>query len=104
MTVDTGTTQFTLQGRTDRAVTQNGTVTDATIFSAFAATDNSNASLQVELKENKQGLYSIIRLFKSILSCTFYFLFPKWYIFLFFIVDISLNYSLRFVYFERFRR
>lgn len=62
MEIDTGTTRFTMQGRTDRAVTQNGTITDATIFTAVAASDNANASLQVELKENKQGSYCNIRL------------------------------------------
>ena len=53
--IQTENVTFTLQGRTDRAVTADGTVTDATIFSGFSAQDHTNASLQVELTENKQG-------------------------------------------------
>lgn len=57
--IKTEAVNFILQGRTDRAITSEGTVTDATIFSAFAARDHANASLQVELTNNKEGLFSV---------------------------------------------
>ena len=53
--VETENVTFSLQGRTERAITANGTVTNATIFSAFAAKDNTDASVQVELSANKSG-------------------------------------------------
>ncbi|KAL3836485.1 hypothetical protein ACJMK2_021917, partial [Sinanodonta woodiana] len=51
-TVDT----FYLQSRTARAEKANRNLTDATIFSAFAAKDNHGVSVHVELNENKNGL------------------------------------------------
>ena len=46
---------FVLQGRTKQAVTVDGTVTDATIFSAFAARDTDGESFHAELNETKDG-------------------------------------------------
>ena len=53
--IETENVTFSLQGRTEKAITANGTVTNATIFSAFAANDNTDASVQVELSANKSG-------------------------------------------------
>lgn len=47
---------FSLQGRTERAITAEGTTTDATVFSAFAAKDNTGATVQVEMSANKTGI------------------------------------------------
>ncbi|XP_052772238.1 uncharacterized protein LOC128211461 isoform X1 [Mya arenaria] len=53
---ESNNTWFTLQARTERAVKHDGNLSDATIFSAFAAKDHTNASLHVELNSAKQGL------------------------------------------------
>ena len=50
---------FTLQARTDLAMTAEGNTTNATVFSAFAAKDHSNATLQVELSVNRTCKYGI---------------------------------------------
>ncbi|XP_055957125.1 fibrillin-1-like isoform X3 [Patella vulgata] len=52
----TTTEDFVLQGRTDRAETANGTLSNATIFSAFAVRDDNGTTFQVELDQNKTGL------------------------------------------------
>ncbi|WAR07539.1 MLP-like protein, partial [Mya arenaria] len=46
---------FDLQARTERAVTVNNTLTDATIYTAFAAKDSSGSSVHVELNTNRNG-------------------------------------------------
>ncbi|KAL4219778.1 hypothetical protein ACF0H5_020191 [Mactra antiquata] len=51
----TGNKTFILQARTQRAVKSDGALSDATIFSAFAAMDEFNASFHVELKRAKNG-------------------------------------------------
>ncbi|CAH1802267.1 unnamed protein product, partial [Owenia fusiformis] len=43
---------FTLQGRTSRAVTSNGTITKATVFTAFAVKDELSDKLYVQLADN----------------------------------------------------
>ena len=53
--IQTVNASFLLQGRTERVTNSKGNLTDATIFSAFAAKDNSNASVQVELSADKTG-------------------------------------------------
>ena len=45
--------QFTLQGRTAKAVDANGTEMDATVFSAFAAKDSDSDRFHIEM--NKAG-------------------------------------------------
>lgn len=47
---------FDLQARTERAMKSDGTLSDATIFSAFAAKDGVS-SLHVELNASKDGKY-----------------------------------------------
>ncbi|XP_052772761.1 uncharacterized protein LOC128211759 isoform X2 [Mya arenaria] len=53
--IETDYEWFTLQARTQRAVKFDGNLTDATFFSAFAATDRVNASMHVELNSEKNG-------------------------------------------------
>ncbi|CAH1801127.1 unnamed protein product [Owenia fusiformis] len=43
---------FTLQGRTSKALTSNGTATKATVFTAFAAKEESSDQFYVELADN----------------------------------------------------
>ncbi|XP_053395361.1 uncharacterized protein LOC123523940 isoform X4 [Mercenaria mercenaria] len=47
---------FILQARTRRAIKEDGTQSFATIFTAFAAKDQSNASFHVELNDAENGL------------------------------------------------
>ncbi|XP_060603455.1 mucin-like protein isoform X2 [Ruditapes philippinarum] len=54
--VQTENISFDLQARTERARKQDGSLSDATLFSAFAAKDSSNASFYVELNKAKNGL------------------------------------------------
>ena len=53
MKMQTSSKTFFLQARTEKAVTSDGTETNATTFTAFVAKDGSNASIQVELSSNK---------------------------------------------------
>ena len=53
--IKTNDTDFSLQCRTERAITEDGKLTDATVFTAFASLDSSKASLLVELAANKAG-------------------------------------------------
>ncbi|KAK3100523.1 hypothetical protein FSP39_021282 [Pinctada imbricata] len=46
---------FTLQARTGLAVNAQGETTNATVFTGFAAKDHTNATLQVELSDNRTG-------------------------------------------------
>ncbi|XP_052777286.1 uncharacterized protein LOC128214704 isoform X2 [Mya arenaria] len=54
--IDTANISFNLQARTTRAIKQDGNVSDATIFSAFASMDDTGASIHVELNQAKTGL------------------------------------------------
>ncbi|CAH1788959.1 unnamed protein product [Owenia fusiformis] len=47
---------FTLQGRTSKALTSNGTATKATVFTAFAAKEESSDQFYVELADNMVDL------------------------------------------------
>ncbi|CAL1529163.1 unnamed protein product [Lymnaea stagnalis] len=51
--MDVPSINFTLQARTDRAETSYGTLSNATVFSAFAAKEGSDSSFQVKLSTNK---------------------------------------------------
>lgn len=53
--INTSTTSFTLQARTELATTENGTTINATIFSAFAAKDQTGSTLQIEMSRDKTG-------------------------------------------------
>ncbi|KAK3598136.1 hypothetical protein CHS0354_000073 [Potamilus streckersoni] len=55
VSLETDNVTFHLQSRTSRAVKTDRIVTDATIFSAFAAMDNLGANVHVELSRNKDG-------------------------------------------------
>ncbi|KAL3837657.1 hypothetical protein ACJMK2_023003, partial [Sinanodonta woodiana] len=56
VSLETTNASFYLQARTSRAEKANGNLTDATIFSAFAAKDKLGSNVQVELNERKDGL------------------------------------------------
>ncbi|XP_062615400.1 fibrillin-1-like [Saccostrea cucullata] len=57
MRINTNEKQFELQARTDLAEGANGTTINATIFSAFAARDDTGAFVQVELSRHKDKMY-----------------------------------------------
>lgn len=53
LTVNKGPVQFDLQARTDLVSTENGTIVNATIFSAFVAKDHTGSMVQIELSKDK---------------------------------------------------
>jgi hypothetical protein len=53
--INTSTTTFELQARTDLATTENGTTINATIFSAFVAKDQTGSKVQIEMSRSKTG-------------------------------------------------
>ncbi|KAK3103621.1 hypothetical protein FSP39_020595 [Pinctada imbricata] len=56
MNASTSNSTFKLQARTERAETEDGQQTNATVFTAFAAFDASGATIQVELSNDKNSL------------------------------------------------
>ncbi|KAL3836478.1 hypothetical protein ACJMK2_021910, partial [Sinanodonta woodiana] len=56
VSLNTTNVTFDLQSRTSRAVKVDGNLTDATIFSAFAAKDNYGITVHVELNANRDGM------------------------------------------------
>lgn len=48
-----------IQSRTAKAVDANGTVTNATVFTAFVAKDENGGIAQVEMNLNKDGMLFI---------------------------------------------
>lgn len=56
LTCRTNNISFDLQARTERGIMADGNMSEATIFSAFAARDSTNASLHVELNRNKTAM------------------------------------------------
>lgn len=50
------TENFTLQARTQRTENSNGTLTNATVFTAFAAQEGDNAKIQVQLSSNNKSM------------------------------------------------
>ena len=60
LNIETSNVTFYLQARTERALKQDGNLSDATIFSAFAVRDHSNASLHVELNVAKTGIIVVV--------------------------------------------
>ncbi|KAL3857455.1 hypothetical protein ACJMK2_012125 [Sinanodonta woodiana] len=54
--MESGNTTFSLQARTARVEKKDGNLSDATIFSAFAAKDDRNVHINVELNRTKNGL------------------------------------------------
>ncbi|XP_078330906.1 uncharacterized protein LOC111125451 isoform X2 [Crassostrea virginica] len=57
MKIDNEDKQFELQARTDLAEGANGTTINATVFSAFAARDDTGSFVQVELSRLKDKMY-----------------------------------------------
>ncbi|KAH3747296.1 hypothetical protein DPMN_181720 [Dreissena polymorpha] len=55
LSIETSHVTFSLQARTERAVKEDGNLSDATIFTAFAARDNTNSSIHVELNKAKDS-------------------------------------------------
>ena len=53
LTLNTGSIKFDLQARTDLVSTENGTIVNATIFSAFVAKDQTGSIVQIELSKDK---------------------------------------------------
>ena len=53
--IETTHGNFTLQGRTAKARDANGTETDATVFSAFAAKDVDSDTVHVAMSSNQDG-------------------------------------------------
>lgn len=58
MKIDNEDKQFELQARTDLAEGANGTTINATVFSAFAARDDTGSFVQVELSRLKDSKLS----------------------------------------------
>lgn len=56
--VDTSNITLDIQARTERALKNDGSLSDATVFSAFAVKESSNASLHVQLNKAKSGTIS----------------------------------------------
>ncbi|XP_052236237.1 uncharacterized protein LOC127848005 isoform X4 [Dreissena polymorpha] len=56
LSIETSHVTFSLQARTERAVKEDGNLSDATIFTAFAARDNTNSSIHVELNKAKDNV------------------------------------------------
>ncbi|XP_059158904.1 mucin-like protein isoform X1 [Physella acuta] len=59
--MDVQSENFTLQARTDRAETSNGTLTNATVFTAFAAKEKEISHFQVELAASKTSMFLYVR-------------------------------------------
>ena len=53
LTISKNAIQFDFQARTDLATTANGTVINATIFSAFVAQDQTGSKVQMEMSRDK---------------------------------------------------
>lgn len=53
--INTSTALFNLQARTELATTENRTTINATIFSAFAAKDQTGSTVQIEMSRDKKG-------------------------------------------------
>ncbi|XP_052238542.1 neurogenic locus notch homolog protein 1-like [Dreissena polymorpha] len=53
LSIDAPNVTFALQARTERAIKKDGNLSDATIFTAFAAKDHLNSSVHIELNTDK---------------------------------------------------
>ena len=54
--IETTHDNFTLQGRTAKARDENGTETDATVFSAFAARDIDSDTVHIGMNAARDGM------------------------------------------------
>ena len=53
--IETNGGNFTLQGRTAKAINENGTETNATVFSAFAAKDTDSDRVYIAMNGKRDG-------------------------------------------------
>ena len=53
--IETNGGNFTLQGRTAKAINENGTETNATVFSAFAAKDTDSDRVYIAMNRQRDG-------------------------------------------------
>ncbi|XP_052809616.1 mucin-like protein [Mya arenaria] len=60
LTYKHGGKEFSLQARTERAIKANGQLSDATLFSAFAAFDSYNSSVHVEVNNDNEGFLAFV--------------------------------------------
>ncbi|XP_062609553.1 uncharacterized protein LOC134271352 [Saccostrea cucullata] len=56
MKINKDSVRFKFQARTDLATTANGTTTNATIFSAFVAEDQTGSKVQIDMTRDKQKM------------------------------------------------
>ncbi|XP_052243009.1 mucin-like protein isoform X1 [Dreissena polymorpha] len=56
LSIDAPNVTFSLQARTERAMKKDGNLSEATIFTAFAAKDHLNSSIHVELNTDKDEI------------------------------------------------
>ncbi|XP_062605771.1 uncharacterized protein LOC134267581 isoform X2 [Saccostrea cucullata] len=56
MEITKGGTRFDFQARTEPATTSNGTVINATVFSAFVAPDQTGSKVQIDMSHDKKDL------------------------------------------------
>ncbi|XP_053387247.1 uncharacterized protein LOC123541978 [Mercenaria mercenaria] len=54
--INTDTCNFDLQARTERTLKEDGNLSDATVFAAFAAKDSTNSSVHVERNKKRNGI------------------------------------------------
>ena len=69
--INTSTVSFELQARTELATSQNGVTTNATIFSAFAAKDQTGSSIQIEMSQDKKSNSRLIFIDEKVFHNTF---------------------------------
>ena len=55
--INTSTMYFELQSRTILATSQDGVTTNATVFSAFAAKDQTGSNIQIEMSQDKKSKF-----------------------------------------------
>ncbi|KAI0230808.1 hypothetical protein LSAT2_018833 [Lamellibrachia satsuma] len=68
--IETNGGNFTLQGRTAKAINENGTETNATVFSAFAAKDTDSDRVYIAMNGQRDGFTITVGLNESQLSVT----------------------------------
>ncbi|XP_061188887.1 uncharacterized protein LOC133197060 [Saccostrea echinata] len=60
MKINSSTTNFELQARTDLVTTESGKIINASIFSAFVAKDQTGAKVQVEMSKDKKLMVILV--------------------------------------------
>ena len=69
--MNTSTVSFELQARTELATSQSGLTTNATVFSAFAAKDQTGSSIQIEMSQDKKSNSRLIFIDEKVFHNTF---------------------------------